>query len=169
MKGQASSPVPAVIAVTIQDEQVLLVRRANPPDAGLWGFPGGKIEYGETVAEAAIRELHEETTVAGEALNVLTSLDILDRSEDGVLRYHYILIAVRCRWLSGTPTAGDDALEAAWFSLDDLAGGGIALSADVERIARLAHASPVDDNGSNGKPDTCTPAPIASERSFIAQ
>ena len=49
------SPVPAVIAVVIHGDRALLVRRANPPDAGLWGFPGGKIEFGETVLE--IRDL----------------------------------------------------------------------------------------------------------------
>ncbi|WP_244627084.1 NUDIX domain-containing protein [Microvirga tunisiensis] len=49
------SPIPAVIAVVIRNGWTLLVRRANPPDAGLWGFPGGKIEFGETVKDAADR------------------------------------------------------------------------------------------------------------------
>ncbi len=62
-----ASPVPAVIAVVVHDGQALLVRRANPPDAGLWGFPGGKIEFGETVKAAATRELLEETGIHGEA------------------------------------------------------------------------------------------------------
>src|SRR5690349_4859297 len=122
MTGQAffhaPSPVPAVIAVVIREGRVLLVRRANPPDAGLWGFPGGKIEFGETVEAAAIRELLEETGVQGEAQDVLTTLDILVPSDDGGLRQHYILIAVRCRWLSGEPVAGDDALEARWHPID---------------------------------------------------
>ncbi|MFX6119029.1 NUDIX domain-containing protein, partial [Acinetobacter baumannii] len=62
--GPASErPIPATIAVVLRDDRVLLVRRANPPDAGRWGFPGGKIERGETIAEAAIRELMEETAV----------------------------------------------------------------------------------------------------------
>ncbi|MGO4572911.1 NUDIX hydrolase [Microvirga sp. 2TAF3] len=139
MKGQASpSPVPAVIAVVIRDEQVLLVRRANPPDAGLWGFPGGKIDYGETVAAAAIRELREETSVEAEARDIITSLDILDRADAGCLRYHFILIAVRCLWLSGDPVAGDDAMEARWVPLAELVPERIALSADVDVIARRA-------------------------------
>jgi len=132
------SPIPAVIAVLIHEGRTLLVRRANPPDAGLWGFPGGKIEYGETVMAAALRELLEETRVVGEAKEVLTTLDVLVRSEDGTLQHHYILIAVRCRWLSGHPVAGDDALEAQWFRIADLCPEKLAMSADVDVIARLA-------------------------------
>ena len=49
-------PVVAVLAVVVQAGRILLVRRANPPDAGLWGFPGGKVEFGETIADAALRE-----------------------------------------------------------------------------------------------------------------
>jgi 8-oxo-dGTP diphosphatase len=142
MTGQAlsfsPSPIPAVIAVVVHEGQALLVRRANPPDAGLWGFPGGKIEHGETVAAAAMRELMEETSVQGEALDIITALDAFDRMDDGALRRHFILIAVRCRWLSGSPSAGDDALEARWFPLADLRPGNIAMSADVDVIARRA-------------------------------
>jgi 8-oxo-dGTP diphosphatase len=142
MTGQAffrsPSPIPAVIAVVIHEGQALLVRRANPPDAGLWGFPGGKIEFGETVADAAVRELLEETGVTGEAQDVITTLDILVPSEDGGVRQHYILIAVRCRWLSGTPLAADDALEARWFPLADLDPAVLPMSADVDAIAQRA-------------------------------
>ena len=144
MSGQAfclsPPPMPAVIAVVLHGGQALLVRRANPPDAGLWGFPGGKIEFGETVAEAAIRELQEETGVTGEAQDVITTLDILVPSGDGGIRQHYILIAVRCRWLSGTPAAADDALEARWFPLADLDPAMLPMSADVDVIARRADA-----------------------------
>jgi 8-oxo-dGTP diphosphatase len=140
MTGQAftPSPVPAVIAVVVHEGRTLLVRRANPPDAGLWGFPGGRIEHGETVHAAAMRELAEETSVRAEAQDVITTLDILDRSDEGTLRHHFVLIAVRCRWLSGVPTAGDDALEARWFRIEDLHPGRIDMSADVGVIARRA-------------------------------
>ncbi|MCG7392187.1 NUDIX hydrolase [Microvirga sp. ACRRW] len=142
MTGQAffhaPSPVPAVIAVVIQEGRALLVRRANPPDAGLWGFPGGKIEFGETVMAAAARELLEETGVTGEAQDVITTLDILVPSEDGGIHHHYILIAVRCRWLSGIPLAADDALEARWFPLGELDPITLPMSADVDVIAKRA-------------------------------
>jgi 8-oxo-dGTP diphosphatase len=140
MSGQAffHSPIPAVIAVVIHEGQALLVRRANPPDAGLWGFPGGKIEFGESVADAALRELLEETAVAGRACGVITTLDIFERADDRSLRRHFILIAVRCEWVSGIPEAGDDALEARWFPVSDLLPGRADMSADVDAVARLA-------------------------------
>lgn len=143
----APSPIPAVIAVVIENGRALLVRRANPPDAGLWGYPGGKIEYGETVSEAAIRELREETGVEAEALDVITTLDILVRAEDGAVAQHYILIAILCRWLSGEPIAADDALEAGWFALDDLRPETLPMSADVDVIARRAEAMIGDRRG----------------------
>jgi 8-oxo-dGTP diphosphatase len=135
----SSSPIPAVIAVVVHEGRALLVRRANPPDAGLWGFPGGKIEFGETVKDAAIRELREETGVHAAAQDVLTTLDVLVRDAGGDIRQHYILIAVQCRWIAGEPIAGDDALEARWFPVTDLKPNALAMSADVDVIARRAH------------------------------
>ena len=131
-------PVPAAIAVVFRGGRVLLVRRANPPDAGLWGFPGGKIEPGETIERAAVRELAEETGIEADACRVVTAVDAIDRDASGALRRHFVLIAVLCRWLSGEPVAGDDALEARWFALDELDDEELALSPDVAEVARHA-------------------------------
>lgn len=136
----AGRPIPATIAVVLRGDQVLLVRRANPPDAGRWGFPGGKIERGETIAQAAIRELMEETAVQAQALAVLTAVDAFDHDDSGALRRHFILIAVVCRWISGEPVAGDDALEAAWFAVADLETTERAMSFGVADVARQAVA-----------------------------
>jgi 8-oxo-dGTP diphosphatase len=133
----APRPVAAVIGVLAKDEKLLLVRRANPPDAGYWGFPGGKINFGETIAEAAVRELREETGIIAAAGNVLTALDAFDRTE-GKIRAHYLLVAVQCRYISGVPVAADDALEARWFSLSEITSGTVQLSRDVERVALLS-------------------------------
>ena len=70
-------PVPASLAIVVKDDRVLLVRRAHAPDAGLWGFPGGKISWGETVEAAAERELLEETGVLGRSVKVLTALNAI--------------------------------------------------------------------------------------------
>jgi len=133
-------PVPATIAAVIKDGTVLLVRRANPPDAGLWGFPGGKIDFGETIEQAAVRELFEETGVRAEAGPVFTAVDALDRDDQGAVRQHYVLIAVLCRWVSGSPVAGDDALDAAWHGLDGLEQANLALSFGVVQVAQQAKA-----------------------------
>lgn len=130
-------PICAVIAVVIRDGQVLLVQRANPPDAGHWGFPGGKLEAGETLPEAALRELQEETGVTALAERVLTAVDVHERSEEGGLLRHFVLVAVLCRWQAGVPVAADDALDARWIAVEHL--DRISpLSRDVASIARLA-------------------------------
>lgn len=136
----ARGPVAAVIAVVAHDGRILLARRANPPDAGLWGFPGGKIEHGESIADAAIRELREETGVHAEAVRAFNAVDVFDRDATGNLRRHFILVAVLCRWISGAPVAADDALDARWFRLDELDDPNLPLSADVADVARQAAA-----------------------------
>ncbi|MGZ9810975.1 NUDIX hydrolase [Pseudoroseicyclus sp. H15] len=129
------APIVAVLALVVREAEVLLVRRANPPDAGMWGFAGGKVEFGETLRAAAERELMEETGVTGRAGEVLTALEAWDR-EGGALRRHYVMVALRCTYVAGTPVAADDALEAAWVPLDRLET--LDLSEDV---AQLAHAA----------------------------
>jgi 8-oxo-dGTP diphosphatase len=118
MSVQSSAhPVASVLGVVIHDASVLLVRRINPPDAGKWGYPGGWIDPGETMAQAAVRELFEETEVRTEARCVFNALDAFDYDEEGALRRQFVMVAVLCTWVSGTPIAGDDATEAAWFPI----------------------------------------------------
>jgi 8-oxo-dGTP diphosphatase len=100
----------------IRGERALIVRRSNPPMPGRWGFPGGVLELGETVAQGAMRELLEETGVIAEAAGPLTVIDTIDRDEEGRVRYHYTLVAVIGHWQSGEGVAADDADEVAWLT-----------------------------------------------------
>ncbi|WP_370227000.1 NUDIX hydrolase [Pararhodobacter marinus] len=138
-------PIPAVLAIVIRGDDILLVRRANPPDVGLWGFPGGKIDPGETLQTAALRELHEETGVTASARQIVTALDAFDRDEAGTLRRHFILIAVLCDWIAGEPVAGDDALDARWVDLTGLPTSGLPLSRDVPEVAAQSAALRTED------------------------
>ncbi|MEZ4284950.1 MAG: NUDIX domain-containing protein [Nitrospira sp.] len=88
MESSLIRPTPAVIGVVVRAGKVLLVRRNNPPDAGKWGFPGGKIESGETLRAAAAREVKEETGLLVSPDQVITALDVLDRDAQGSLRFH---------------------------------------------------------------------------------
>ena len=133
------TPKLAAIAVVLRDDKVLLVRRKNPPDAGLWGFPGGRVEPGETALSAAARELAEETGVQARPVCYLTNLDIITHDKAGVLEFHYLLAVVLCDYVSGTPVAADDVTDAGWFPLPAIAA--LATSADVARIAQLAYST----------------------------
>jgi 8-oxo-dGTP diphosphatase len=113
-------PIIGVLAVVVRGDRALVVRRANPPMAGRWGFPGGVLELGETVAQGAMRELFEETGVIAEAAGPLTVIDTIDRDEEGRVRYHYTLVAVIGHWRSGEGAPGDDADEVAWLSRADI-------------------------------------------------
>jgi len=128
------------LAVVVQAGQVLLVQRSKNPDAGLWGFPGGHVEWGETVLQAAARELHEETGVTASPQHYLGNLDLLHRDESGEIRAHYLLVGVACRFESGTPRAGDDALDAAWFPTERVLNGALPMSARVPELLAQALA-----------------------------
>ena len=101
-------PIVAVLAVVLRgdDTRALIVQRAQQPNAGRWGFPGGVLELGETVAEGAMRELLEETGVVAEPAGWLNVHDAISRDEDGRVQFHYTLIAVRGVWQSGEGVAG---------------------------------------------------------------
>ena len=109
-------PIVGVLAVVMRGDSVLVVRRANPPMPGRWGFPGGVLELGETIAQGAMRELLEETGVTAEAAGPLTVIDTIDRDREGRVRYHYTLVAVIGHWQSGDGVPGDDADDVAWLT-----------------------------------------------------
>ena len=133
-----TGPVPAVLAVVRRGDHVLLVRRANPPDQGLWGFPGGHIGWAETLFAAAERELREETGLVSTARSVLTALDVIRPGPDATTDRHFVLVAVACEAQAGEPIAASDALEAGWFAIDALTETQAGFSPGTASLARLA-------------------------------
>ncbi len=133
-------PVAAAIAVMLRARDVVLVQRRNPPDAGLWGYPGGKIEPGETIFAAVLRELHEETGLVGCTRRLLTPFDVFHHDGDGQLLGHFVLLPVLCSWVSGSAHAASDALDAGWFDIDGLEHRQATLSPHVLALAHQALA-----------------------------
>ena len=115
------APIVAVGVVVLREDEVLLVRRGQEPSKGRWGVPGGAVELGETVRQAAVREVQEETGVEIQAGEVITVLDAITPGEDRHPRFHYVLVELLARYVGGQPSAATDALETRWFSLDELA------------------------------------------------
>lgn len=142
----ASFPKLAALAVCLSGDQVLLVQRRNPPDAGLWGFPGGHVEPGETALAAAARELTEETGVIARPRLYLDNVDLILRGPDGALQYHFLLAGVLCDYVSGQPSAADDAMDARWWPVVDVLNGRLPLSDSVGSLLRRAVAAQVARN-----------------------
>jgi 8-oxo-dGTP diphosphatase len=109
-------PQICVGAVAVDDEHLLLVRRGHGPAAGEWSVPGGRVEAGETLAEAVVRELAEETGVEGVCGPLI---GWVERMGDD---HHFVILDFAVTVLERTdPVAGDDATEAAWVPLDQVA------------------------------------------------
>ena len=125
-----AAPVPAAGVVCLRGTEVLLIRRGTPPRLGEWSLPGGRIEPGERAADAALRELREETGVEAELTGLL---DVIDGLFPG---RHYLLVDYAARWVSGEPRAGDDAAEARFWPAE------AAIAAvdwsETKRVIRLA-------------------------------
>ncbi|WP_332676682.1 NUDIX hydrolase [Brevundimonas sp.] len=129
------SPVPAVGVVCLRGDEVLLIRRGTPPRQGEWSLPGGRIEPGERLVDAALRELREETGVEAEITGLI---DVVDGvfAEAG---RHYVLIDYAARWVSGEPVAGDDATDARFVPLDQVEA--LVSWSETRRIIALAKVS----------------------------
>lgn len=129
-----TAPVAAVGVICLRDDQVLLIRRGRPPRRGEWSLPGGRVEPGETLRAAALRELSEETGITAE-LGPL--IDVVDGIFPDSGR-HYVLIDFAARWQSGEPVAGDDADDARFWPLNGIEDQ--VAWAETVRVIRLAAA-----------------------------
>lgn len=113
-------PIIGVGAIIIKDERVVLVKRARPPIAGQWSIPGGALEIGELVREAAVREAREETGLMVEPGELLGVFDRVLRDPDQRVQYHYVLIDFLCKPVGGELGAASDAAEVGWFTREEL-------------------------------------------------
>lgn len=122
------SPIAAAGVVCFRGADVLLVQRGKPPLAGQWSLPGGRIEWGERAADAALRELKEETGCDADIIGLIDVVDALmasRESPDSPPWGHYVLIDYAARWRSGEPQGGDDARQARFFSPAEIEGLGL--------------------------------------------
>ena len=113
-------PYVGVGVIVFRDKDVLLVKRNKDPNKGFWSIPGGKQILGETLLEAAQRELVEETGVRVESLLLVDVADTIISDAEGKIKYHYTLVDYMGHWYSGNSRAGDDAQEVRWVHMNEL-------------------------------------------------
>jgi 8-oxo-dGTP diphosphatase len=114
------APIVAVGVIIRKDDRILLVRRGKQPSLGRWSFPGGAVELGESLQEAAQREAWEETGLQVQVGEVGTVLDHVARDSTGRIQYHYVIVDYYAQAVGGILKAGTDVSDVRWASLSDL-------------------------------------------------
>ena len=113
-------PILAVSAAIIRDGQVLIVQRARGPALGIWTMPGGVVEGGETLDQALIREIEEETALTVEPVALAGHREVMARDQDGRLQRHFIVLCFASRWVAGEPKLNDELSAARWIRPSEL-------------------------------------------------
>ena len=117
-----SRPCLAVSAAIIRNGKVLIVRRARPPARGVFTLPGGGVEAGETLHEAIIREVREETALTIEPLALAGYREVIGRDADNKIERHFVILPFAARWIAGDVALNEELAEASWLATADLAG-----------------------------------------------
>jgi 8-oxo-dGTP diphosphatase len=135
------SPLVGVGAVIVDHPRVLLTRRGQAPLLGEWSLPGGLLECGESLREAVVREVREETGLVVETGEMLGVYERIIRGDGGRARYHYVLIDFLCSPVGGDLKAGSDAADVRWFTRDELPALNLAEDTNAVVLKGLARHS----------------------------
>lgn len=145
-KQYPDAPRVAVGAVVLHQDKVLLVLRGQAPAKGMWAIPGGSVELGEPLAQAAEREVMEETGLWIRAGRVVHTFDAIQRDEAGQVEYHYVIVDLLAEALEPDQPLqpADDVADAAWFSLAELLRSDLQVSPATRELLQKLMGGPDD-------------------------
>ena len=133
-----SRPYLAVSAAIIRDGKVLIVRRARPPAYGVFTLPGGGVEAGETLHEAVIREVFEETALMIEPIGLAGYREAIARDAAGKVERHFVILPFAARWVAGEVVLSEELAEARWLLPSEL--DGLKTTEGLAEVVRAAFA-----------------------------
>jgi len=139
-----SRPILAASVAVIRNGRILLAARGKPPSEGLYSLPGGMVETGETLGEAALRELREEVGVEAELIGLIAPVEFIERDAKGHIKHHVVIAAHAARWVAGEPQTGPEAKDIRWVTERDIADLPMTagLSGILQQAFRLADTDP---------------------------
>jgi ADP-ribose pyrophosphatase YjhB (NUDIX family) len=115
-------PILAVSAAIIRDGRVLLTQRAYGPALGMWTMAGGVVEAGETLSEALVREILEETGLTVEPVALAGHREVMVRDDDGRVQRHFVILCFASRWIAGEPVLNEELADFRWILPSELKG-----------------------------------------------
>ena len=137
MAASMSRPVLAASIAVFRDGKVLLAQRGKAPARGLFSLPGGRIEPGERMAEAVLRELHEEVGLKAEIAGFVDHVEHIEHGPDGALLAHAVICAFAGHWTGGEAMISHEAEALLW--VDPLDPGDLPMTRGLPDILRKAH------------------------------
>ena len=114
------SPIASVAVCVFNGQRILVAKRANPPSQGLWSVPGGVVELGETIQDAARREISEECGIVIDVGEIFTVENLIVPDEGGRIQFHYIITYLVAHYTSGEAHPDSDALDVRWVTPQEL-------------------------------------------------
>ncbi len=113
-------PIVGVGAVVFKDDDILLVKRGQPPAMGIWAIPGGVLNLGENIRDGVTREVLEECMITIEVGDIIDVIDAVIRDDTGAIQYHYVLCDYLAEYKAGHVQPASDVLDAKWFKYSEV-------------------------------------------------